>query len=473
MKKSIKLIVVSLLLPILVSLCGCSNKEKNVAIPYTVIPIVISTIPIDMLTDVPVNMCISIIFNEEMDINTITTDTIFIKQNDALVAGDVIYIDKVVIFYPEVYFLDNTEYTVTITTDVRDIAGNQLAVEKKWTFITGGYIDSIPPEVDSTIPDNFAVDFGINKDISVTFTEGIDNSTINSSTFILKRGEASVPGQVTLAGSVAVFNPAENLAPDTVYTATITSAVKDLANNNMVSDKMWSFTTNSVIAAGPVPVLLGTAGNFAILAKSGITNVPPSLVSGDMGVSPIAAAAIVGFTCVMDSTGTFSTSAQVVGKIYASDYTFPTPSNLGIAVANMEIAYNDAAGRPNPMFVNVGNGDINGYVATPGLYKWNTGVLLTGDMTLNGGPNDVWIFQITGNLEIGSGKKIILTGGAKPGNVFWQCSGIVVLNTNSHLEGIVLSKTAVTLFTGATVNGKLLAQTNVTLQKNTVTKSGK
>jgi hypothetical protein len=221
-------------------------------------------------------------------------------------------------------------------------------------------------------------------------------------------------------------------------------------------------------AAGPAPVDLGKAGNFVILAKSGISTVPNSVVTGDIGVSPITATAITGFSLVADASGVFSTSTQVTGKVYASNYAVPTPANLTTAVLNMEAAYTDAAGRAAGV-TELGAGNIGGLTVAPGTYKWGTGVIIPTDVTLNGGPNDVWIFQIAGGITQAFGTKVILTGGALAKNVFWQVAGVVALDPRAHMEGIVLSKTAITLATNATVNGRLLAQTAVTLQMNTVT----
>ena len=223
------------------------------------------------------------------------------------------------------------------------------------------------------------------------------------------------------------------------------------------------------LGAGPAPVVLGAAGNYVILAKSGIDTVPTSAVTGDIGVSPIDSTGMTGFSLTMDGTGTFSTSSQVIGKAHAPDYTAPTPSNLTTAVSNMEAAYTDAAGRPTPDFTELYSGDISGRTLVPGLYKWGTGVLISTDVTLNGGPNDVWIFQISGGITQASAARVILAGGALPKNIFWQAFGAVALDTTAHMEGVILAQTEITLATGATVNGRLLSQTAVTLDGNTVT----
>ena len=224
-----------------------------------------------------------------------------------------------------------------------------------------------------------------------------------------------------------------------------------------------------VVATGLAPVNLGTAGNFVILSKSGISTVPSSVVTGDIGVSPIAHTAITGFSETMDLSNKFSTSAQVVGKIYAADYTAPTPTNMTTAVSDMEIAYTDAAGRTLPGFTELGAGEIGGLTLVPGLYKWGTDVSISTDVTLSGGPNDVWIFQIAGNLNEADGKKVTLIGGALPENVFWQSAGAVAIGTTAHFEGVILAKTMIAMKTGASANGRLLAQTAVTLDQSTVT----
>jgi hypothetical protein len=214
-------------------------------------------------------------------------------------------------------------------------------------------------------------------------------------------------------------------------------------------------------------VVLGMAGNFAILAKSGISTVPASAITGDLGVSPAAATYITGFSLTADSTNIFSTSPQVTGRVYASTYAVPTPSNLTTAVHNMETAFTDAAGRA-PNVTELGAGNIGGMTLAPGVYKWGTGLLIPTNLTLNGNATSVWIFQIAQNLTISNATRINLTGGAVPRNVFWQVAGRVDIGTTAHVEGIVLSQTAIALRTGSSINGRLLAQTAVSLDHSTV-----
>ena len=214
------------------------------------------------------------------------------------------------------------------------------------------------------------------------------------------------------------------------------------------------------------PVDLGTAGNFAILAKTGISTTATSSIFGDIGVSPAAATLITGFDLTPDASGTFSTSSQVTGKVYAADYTDPTPSYVGTAVSDMEAAYTNAAGRPGG--VTGLNSNIGGMNIGPGVYKWSSGVTIPTDVTLSGGPADVWIFQIAGTLDISVGKKVLLSGGAQADNIFWQVTDVTTLFPTSEFKGIILDQTLIVMQNGATLDGRALAQTAVTLIHNTV-----
>jgi Ice-binding-like len=211
------------------------------------------------------------------------------------------------------------------------------------------------------------------------------------------------------------------------------------------------------------PVDLGSAGNFAILSKSGITDVYRSAIVGDVGSSPITGAAI-GLKC-----------DEVTGTIYTVNAAGPAcrvvdPTRLTASIGAMETAYNDAAGRVLPDVLNLGAGQIGGLTLTPGLYKWTTSVSISNDVTLSGGPNDVFILQIAGNLSQASAKNVTLAGGVQAKNVFWQTAGAVSIGTTAHFEGNILSKTMIAVKTKASVNGRLFAQTAVTLQMNAVTR---
>src|SRR5665648_105375 len=218
------------------------------------------------------------------------------------------------------------------------------------------------------------------------------------------------------------------------------------------------------------PVPLGSAGNFVILAKSGITTTGSTLITGDIGVSPAAASFITGFGLTMDSTNVFSTSSLVTGTVYEADYAPPNPANITSAISDMETAYTDAAGRTNPTATELGAGNIDGMTLAPGLYKWGTGVTIPTGVTLSGGANDVWIFQIGQDLTVGNAAMVTLSGGAQAKNVFWQVSGQATLGTTSNFKGIILCQTVIVLQTGAQMKGRALAQSAVTLNATTITK---
>lgn len=226
------------------------------------------------------------------------------------------------------------------------------------------------------------------------------------------------------------------------------------------------------ISNGLAVVPLLTAGNYTLLSEAGITDAGASVITGDIAVSPIAHTAITGFSLVLDGGGTFSTSAKVVspGKVYAADYSAPTPATLTQAITDKNAAYTNAAGRTLPDFTNLGSGEIGSLTLTPGLYKWTTGVTISNDVTISGGPNDVFIMQISGTLTMAAAKSIILSGGVKAENIFWQMSGAMTVSANAVFKGIVLGATALTLQTNASLDGHMYAGTAIALDSNAVTK---
>jgi len=226
---------------------------------------------------------------------------------------------------------------------------------------------------------------------------------------------------------------------------------------------------DSAVALGPAAVNLRTAANYAILSKSGVSTVPPSVITGNVGTSPIAATGLTGFSFTLDPTGEFATSAQVAGQLTAASFTVPTPSTLTVAVGDMGTAFTDATGRVSPNFTNLGaNGAIGGLILTPGLYKWTTSVTVGSQITITGAATDTWIFQVAGTLTVVAGMKMVLAGGALASNIVWVVTGAVSAQAGAHIEGVVLGKTSISLLTGATANSRLLSQTSVALQKATV-----
>jgi hypothetical protein len=222
------------------------------------------------------------------------------------------------------------------------------------------------------------------------------------------------------------------------------------------------------VSAGPDPVDLGTAEGFAILSKTGVTNVPQSAVTGNVGVSPIAQTSMTGWNLALDGTGTFATSTQVTGKMYSASDTEPTPTHLTTAIGDMQTAYLDASGRVDPDHSDLMTGALGGQTLQPGLYKFSTSVGFSSDCTISGPADETWIFQIDGDLTVDAGKQIILAEGAQARNIVWVVAGFVEIGAGAHFEGIILGKTAAHFITGSSINGRVLVQTAVTLQATTV-----
>ncbi len=443
----------------------------------TTAPAVGGTTNLNGSTNVATNSQIGATFGEGMDPLTITNVNLTLKNtaSGAPVAGTVNYSGVNALFIPANSLSASTGYTATIkggASGVKDLAGNALAADYVWSFTTAVAADTAAPTVISTVPGNLATGVALNGTASATFSEAIDPLTITAATFKLAGpNAASVTGAAGYAAltKIATFTPAAPLAAGTTYTATITTGVKDLAGNALAANKVWSFTTAAAVVLGPSPVLLGAAGNYVILAETGVSTVPASAITGDIGLSPAATSFLTGFSLTMVGT-TSATSLQVTGNLYGADMTAPTSTALTTAVTDMGTAYTAAAGRPTPDFVNAGAGEIGGQTLVAGLYNWTSGVTISSDVTLSGGANDVWIFQIPGNLLVSPAKKIYLIGGAQAKNIFWQVAGTVNIGTTAHFEGIILSQTSITLGTGATMNGRALAQSAVILNASTVTK---
>lgn len=464
---------------------GCSGSNNSAGNSDPAALSVIATNPAAFTDAVAINQKIIVTFSEAMNASTIDTLSFTVKGVDDIELSGTVSMNaasNTAIFSPDNNFSASTLYTATITTAVKSASGKSLANNYFWVFTSGTSEDNTAPTVDSTQPDNFAIDFAINRNITATFSESMDPSTINKSSFTLTFDDGTGLIHVMLGavsyndnGMVATFNPGSNLDIDKVHTATITTDAQDLAGNPLAA-KTWTFTSGTTVAQSRLPVDLGTAGDFVILAKTGVskTGAAGTAVTGDIGISPAALTFITGFSQTMDSSNTFATSSFVTGSIYAADMTPPTPANMTTAISDMETAYTDAAGRTLPDFTELGAGNISGMTLEPGLYKWGSNVLITNvGVTIAGNddPTDVWIFQIAGDLIIDNAAVMTLTGGALPENIFWQVAGGagVSLGTTSQFKGVALAQTAIVANSGATVDGRLLAQSAVTLDGNAVT----
>lgn len=326
--------------------------------------------------------------------------------------------------------------------------------------VPGSTPDTTAPTLSSTVPANNDTDVPVNRKVTATFSEEMDRSTINTTTFTLKQGTAPVAGDVTYAGRVATFAPKSVLAPDTTYTATITKGAKDLAHNALVADRTWSFRTGTVSAAGPDPIVLGSAGEFNILAGSAVTNTDvvsnPTTINGLVGVFP------------GSSVSGLPTAAVPAGQIHAGD------TIAAAAKVDLLAAYNSAVSRSLNAISLPGN--LGGLTLAPGLYVNSTSSGISGTganaiLTLDaqGDTNAVWIFKMGSTLVTGTGTSIVLAGNAQTKNIYWQVGSSATLGTNSIFKGNILAAISITLNTGVNLQGRALTTTGaVTLDKNTI-----
>ncbi|HXJ72465.1 MAG TPA: ice-binding family protein, partial [Candidatus Dormibacteraeota bacterium] len=288
--------------------------------------------------------------------------------------------------------------------------------------------DTTAPTVSSTDPVNSATGVAINKNIAATFSEAMDPATISVANFTLRQGATPVAGTVTYVGTTATFAPASALAINTTYTVTITTGVKDLAGNPLLNNFAWSFST-AATTAGQAPVPLGSADTFAVLAGSTVTSTGGTTVNGDLGLSP--GTAVTGFP-----------PGVVNGAIHAGD------AIAAQAQLDLTSAYNDAAGRTVGAITVAGN--LGGQTLTPGLYKSTSSLeISSGDLTLDaqGDANAVFIFQIASTLTTTSGRQVILAGGAKAANIYWQVGSSATLGTTSVFKGTIMADQSITLTT--------------------------
>ncbi|WP_348269145.1 ice-binding family protein [Edaphobacter paludis] len=425
-----------------------------IVIPPPVLPTVVTVGPINGSQTACISTVVTAAFNEQMKSSTINASTFTVMgPNNSSVTGTVTYNSSgnIATFTPSssTPLVVGAQYTATITTGAQDAAGDALASDYVWNFTTSACTVPVVPTVVTVTPANGACP---NTLVTGTFSEAMNPTTINSSTFTLAGAGAAGTVSYDLPSLTATYTPSAPLSLNTSYTATITTGAKDLSGNGLANDEVWTFTTSSVACQQAVP--LNSAANFLVLAGSTVTNTgPTSLTGGNLGLSP--GSAVTGFP-----PGTLTPPAAM----------FLTDPTAAQAQLDLTAAYNYAAGVQGAAVL---PGDMTGLTFTPGVYKTSSTVQLSsGNVTLDaqGNQDAVFIFQVGSTLTTLGSTQVILAGKAQAKNVFWQVGSSATLGTNSAFSGTILSLQSITLDTGASLHGRALASNGaVTLDSNAVT----
>ncbi len=426
-------------------LIGCSGLSTPPPPVVSDAPRILTVVP--QTNGVATNREVAVIFSKPMDPASINTGSFVV----AGVAGTVTYdtTNKIAAFRASPGFAPNTMYSATITVAARDISGTPLAAPFNFSFTTRATSDTSPPHIVAVNVAGGATNVPLDQKIQVTFDEQMDSLTINPNTFFIE----GVAGTVTynVATQTATFTPSANLAPNTTFTVTVTTGVKDLGGVPLAATFHLTFTTGSGNGTGVPPVALCPfIGSFSVLAGSTVTNTGSTVISGDVGVSP--GTAVTGFPPGLAS-----------GTIHKAD------GAAAQAQAALNAGYNDAAGRSGATSV---SGDLVGRTLTAGVYKSTSSLAISGDVTLDaqGKPDAVFIFQISSTLTTGSGSRVVLANGAKACNVFWQVGSSATLGTFSQFKGSILALTSITITTGVNLEGRALAQNGaVTMDTDVIT----
>ena len=471
----------------------------------TILPVVIATDPLNLATGVVLNKVVSATFSMPMDPTSITATTFTLMNGASPVSGAVSVIGTVATFTPSATLSPATVYTAKMSMAAKNLDGSTIAKDTTWTFTTtsiytlnivaaNGVVGKSPNQLtynsgasvkltatanpgytfsswsgDATgISNPLTVTVNGNKNITANFTSNANNFTLNITA--VGGSVSRNPNQLTFPnGTNVVLTPTANVGYTFDSWGGDASGSVSPLTLNMNSNKNVTANFTAPLGTGPEIVNLGTSGDFSILSKTGISTTGVTSITGNIGVSPATATAITGFSLIMDATNQFSTSIYVSGHVFASDYTLAPPSKMTTAINDMQTAFTTAMGMTTTVIVDKGAGNISGMTLVPGLYKWSTGLLITNaGVTLSGGPNDTWVFQIAAGLTVDNTAIIHLTGGAQAKNIFWITATDAVIGSNVDFSGNILSQTLISLNTGARLTGRLLAQSAVTLNTATV-----
>jgi hypothetical protein len=480
-------------------------------------PTVISTIPADLATDVPLNQLVSATFSKAMNPATMVAANFTLKGPGAsAVSGLVAYaaISDTITFNPTANLAPSTLYTAEVTTGAADLAGNTLAADYIWTFTTGTSTDTTKPEIVSTVPVNAATEVALNQAVSATFSEAMNPLTITTGTFQLTAPtgpplDASVTyNPITF---IATLTPSAQLIANTTYTALVTTGATDLDGNPLGdtgAPNPWTFTTGTALKGPPINLgtsaLMGAFGGTAGITNQGIYTV----INGDIGTTAVSTL-ITGFhddlVVVAGVPECIYTQTPLnIGFVNGTIDTAPPPPTVGCpnegtaityavaekAAADALVAYNALVALPNGMNVATcpgcgggSAGELGNRTLAPGVYKSAPGsyAISQGDLTLDakGDANAVWVFQMATTLTVGtpsSNRTVLLVNGAQAKNVFWQVGTAATINGilgGGTMQGTIIAESGVSISTAGvkaitTLNGRAMVLVGPVTIVNTV-----
>jgi hypothetical protein len=413
-------------------------------------PTVIDFTPVDGAQGITTTVQIAVVFGIPMDPHSLDELTFTVSQGVTPVLGQFLYLPLVntLVFTPDVPLLVDLAYDVTITTGALSLEGTPMAEAVTWTFSTE---DFAPPEVLSTTPGDGANNVNINSHLSIFFSKPMDPLSIDENSVIVMQGLNSITGQVTYDELtwIATFVPDAPLVVGLSYDASVTVAAMDTHGIPMAQDHTWTFSTD---ACGLEPLTFTQLKTVAVLGSTTVTNSGPTIITGNLRLFP--GPSIVGFP---------------PGEVVQGAITSATP-NDDLARGDLLQAYDDAQGRS--LCPKSAEGNLGGSTLSPGLYKGVKMSITSGVLTLDGqgDPNAVFIFQTSETFITTTGMSMVLINGANPDRIYWAVGSSATFGDNSVIYGNVLAHVSISMNTGASIVGRLLAYTGaVTLLSNTVT----
>ncbi|SHN01121.1 Ig-like domain-containing protein [Flavobacterium xinjiangense] len=409
-----------------------------------VCPVVVSTVPVNGATNVPLDQLISVTFNEEMNPATINQTSFTLKNGTSQIAGVITYINKTATFKPSALLTPNTTYSARLTRTVMDLTGNAIQTETNWTFSTGL---TVTPMVTSTDPDNNANNVFLNKVVSVNFNMPMKASTINATTYTLEQGTTSVSGTVSYSGTTAVFIPTLPLAPNTLYTATVSKAVTNLDNTTLIADYVWKFTTGALVAptvtsTDPINNSTGISLNKTITADFSMI-MDPSTFTATTFTLKQGTTTISGAVTYSGSKASFKpTNPLLEGKIYTATITTGAKSATGVPLAN-DFVWNFTtlvANAPSPtagLFFGVFGGNagitnqgLNTRINNGSIGTTAASTLVTGFTDKLASPNEVYTVTPLNNGLVYGG---VFAAAPAPGNATKAQTALEGLNAARDL----------------------------------------